>query len=150
MLRGHFREAATEAAAAAKDARRLGAVALETAGCNTEGFARAALGDIEEGARLLRAARDLAAREGPPADHARAVVNLSEMLDLSGRTEDALAEVRAALPARPRARRAVGLRRLPRAAAGEPAAAPRPHRRGRSRAARTASRGTQSARRRCS
>ena len=98
MLRGHFREAAVEAAAAAKDARRLGAVALETAGCNTEGFARAALGETEEGARLLREARDLAAREGPPAGHARAVVNLSEMLDLSGRTEDAVAEVRAALP----------------------------------------------------
>ncbi len=98
MLRGHFREAAVEAAAAAKDARRLGAVALETAGCNTEGFARAALGETEEGARLLREARDLAAREGPPAGHARAVVNLSEVLDLSGHTEDAVAEVRAALP----------------------------------------------------
>ena len=98
MLRGHFREAAAEAAAAAKDARRLGAVVLETAGCNTEGFSRAALGDTEEGARLLREARDLAAREGAPGGHVRAVINLSEMLDLSGRTEEALAEVRAALP----------------------------------------------------
>jgi len=98
MLRGHFREAAAEAAAAANDARRLGAVTLETGGCNTEGFSRAALGETEEGARLLRAARDLAAAKGSPADHVHAVVNLSEMLDLSGRTEEALAEVRAALP----------------------------------------------------
>ena len=67
MLRGHFREAAAEAAAAAKDARRLGAVTLETGGCNTEGFARAALGDTDEGARLLREARDLAGRKGSPA-----------------------------------------------------------------------------------
>jgi DNA-binding CsgD family transcriptional regulator len=65
---------------------------------NTEGFARAALGDVEEGARLLRAAVDLASREGAPADHVRAVINLSEMLDLSGRTEEALAVVRATLP----------------------------------------------------
>ncbi len=98
MLRGHFREAAIEAAATAKEARRLGAVDLEMAAANTEGFARGALGDTEEGARLLGLARELALRSGSPAGHVRAVVNLSEMLDLSGRTADALAEVQSTLP----------------------------------------------------
>jgi len=99
MLRGHFREAAAEAATAVAQARRLGVVDLEGSAVNTEGFSRAAIGDVDEGARLLRLARDLAARGGSPADQVRAVINLAEMLDLAGRTEDALAEVRALLPA---------------------------------------------------
>ena len=98
MLRGHLREAVAEAATVATDARRLGAATLEAGAMTTEGFARAALGDVEEGARLLHAAVDLASRAGTPSDHVRAVINLSEMLDLSGRTEEALAIVRATLP----------------------------------------------------
>jgi hypothetical protein len=98
MLRGHLREAAAEAATVAADARRLGAPTLEAGAMNSEGFSRAALGDVEEGARLLHAAVDLASRDGTPADHVRAVINLSEMLDLSGRTDEALAIVRATLP----------------------------------------------------
>ena len=98
MLRGHFREAAIEAAAAAGEARRLGASDLEAGASNSEGFSRGALGDVEEGVRLLRRARELALESGSQADHVRAVINLSEMLDLSGRTEEALAEVRATLP----------------------------------------------------
>jgi DNA-binding CsgD family transcriptional regulator len=98
MLRGHLREAAAEAATAVRDARRLGAPRVEAGAMNIEGFARSALGDLDEGGRLLRAAVDLASREGAPNDHVRAVVNLSEMLDLSGRTEEALAVVRATLP----------------------------------------------------
>ncbi|HET8757796.1 MAG TPA: AAA family ATPase, partial [Solirubrobacteraceae bacterium] len=98
MLRGHMREAIAEASLAARDARRLGAAAVEAGAMNTEGFARAALGDLEEGARLLRAALDRAGRFGTPADQSRAVINLSEMLDLSGRTDEALAVIRAALP----------------------------------------------------
>ncbi|HEY6691914.1 MAG TPA: AAA family ATPase [Solirubrobacteraceae bacterium] len=98
MLRGHLREAVTEASAAARDARRLGAAKVEVGAMNTEGYARAALGDVAAGARLLRAAVDLASRDGSPADHVRAVINLSEVLDCSGRTEEALAVVRATLP----------------------------------------------------
>jgi DNA-binding CsgD family transcriptional regulator len=98
MLRGHLREAAAEAAVAARDARRLGASKVEAGAMNTEGYSRAALGDVAEGARLLRAAVDLASREGSPADHVRAVINLSEVLDSTGRTEEALAVVRATLP----------------------------------------------------
>jgi DNA-binding CsgD family transcriptional regulator len=98
MLRGHLREAVTEAAAAVKQAHRLGAGRVEAGAMNTEGYSRAALGDLEEGGRLLRASVDLASRESTPSDHVRCVVNLSEMLDLSGRTEEALAVVRATLP----------------------------------------------------
>jgi ATP/maltotriose-dependent transcriptional regulator MalT len=98
MLRGHLREAITEATLAARDARRLGAATVEAGAMNTEGIARAALGDLDEGGRLLRAALDLAGKFGTPADQSRAVINLSEMLDLSGRTDEALAVVRAALP----------------------------------------------------
>ncbi len=98
MLRGHFREAAIEARETAKEARRLGDVDLETNATNTEGFSRGALGDSDEGARLLRHALDLAVRNGSPGDQVRAVINLTELLDLSGRSEEALAEVRAMLP----------------------------------------------------
>ena len=98
MLRGHFREAAVEAAATAAEARRLGALDLEAGAVNTEGISRGGLGDVEEGARLLRRARDIALEIGSPAAHSRAVANLAELLDLSGRTEEALAEVQAALP----------------------------------------------------
>jgi ATP/maltotriose-dependent transcriptional regulator MalT len=98
MLRGRSRESIPEAAAAARDARRLGAAIVESGAMSTEGIARAGLGEVEEGARLLRAAVELASREGSPAEHQRAVINLSEMLDLSGRTDEALAVVRATLP----------------------------------------------------
>jgi DNA-binding CsgD family transcriptional regulator len=98
MLRGHMREAIAEASLAARDARRLGETTVQAGAMNTEGFSRAALGDLEEGGRLLRAALDLAGQFGTPADQQRAVINLSEMLDLSGRTDEALAVVRAALP----------------------------------------------------
>jgi predicted ATPase/DNA-binding CsgD family transcriptional regulator len=98
MLRGHFREAAAEAAATAAEARRLGALDLEAGAVNTEGISRGALGQVEAGAQLLRHARDLALELGSPAEQVRAVANLAELLDLSGRTEEALAEVRAALP----------------------------------------------------
>jgi DNA-binding CsgD family transcriptional regulator len=99
MLRGHLREAIAEASRAARDARRHGARTVEAGAMNTEGISRAALGDLEEGARLLHASLDLAGEFGTPADQHRAVINLSEMLDLSGRTAEALAVVRAALPA---------------------------------------------------
>ena len=98
MLRGHFREAAAEAAATLAEARRLGALDLEAGAANTEGISRGGLGEVDEGARLLRRARDLAIESGWPAEHVRAVSNLAELLDLSGRTEEAVAEVQAALP----------------------------------------------------
>ena len=98
MLRGRFREAAAEAAEVAADARRLGALDLEAGAVNTQGISLGALGHVEDGAELLRRARDVAIEIGSPAEQVRAVANLAELLDLSGRTEEALAEVQAALP----------------------------------------------------
>jgi ATP/maltotriose-dependent transcriptional regulator MalT len=97
MLRGHFREAALEADATAAEARRLGALDLEAGAANTAGISLGALGDVEEGARLLRRARDLALEIDSPAELSRAAANLSELLDLAGRTDEALAEVQATL-----------------------------------------------------
>jgi ATP/maltotriose-dependent transcriptional regulator MalT len=97
MLRGHFHDAALEAHETAMEARRLGALDLEAGAANTEGISRGALGDVEEGARLLRRARDLALEIDSPAELSRAAANLSELLDLAGRTEEALAEVESSL-----------------------------------------------------
>jgi DNA-binding CsgD family transcriptional regulator len=97
MLRGHFREAALEAHETAEEARRQGALDLEAGAVNTEGISLGALGHVEDGARLLRRARDLALEIDSPAELSRAAANLSELLDLAGRTEEALAEVRASL-----------------------------------------------------
>ena len=97
MLRGHFREAVLEARATAAEARRLGALDLEAGAANTEGISLGAFGDVEEGARLLRRARDLALEIDSPSELSRAAANLSELLDLAGRTDEALAEVEASL-----------------------------------------------------
>ncbi len=97
MLRGHFHDAALEAHETAVEARKLGALDLEAGAVNTEGISRGALGNVEEGARLLRRARDLALEIDSPAELSRAAANLSELLDLAGRTEEALAEVQASL-----------------------------------------------------
>jgi DNA-binding CsgD family transcriptional regulator len=78
-------------------ARELGARDIESRALNTQGLSVAALGDVETGLDMLRRAHRLAA-DGPPADFTRAVVNLAEVLDRVGRTEEALAEVEAAIP----------------------------------------------------
>ena len=97
MLRGRFAAAAELAARAAGAAAEHEDPALESRAVNIEGICRAGLGELDEGLRLLRRARELAAAHGSPADHVRAVINLSETLDLSGHTEEALGEVRAML-----------------------------------------------------
>ena len=95
LQRGYVREAAAEAHAAVESAERLGDDLLATRAGITRGYLLAALGHVAEGERLLRAARD---RAPQPQQRARAVVNLSEVLDLDGRTEAALAEVQAEYP----------------------------------------------------
>jgi DNA-binding CsgD family transcriptional regulator/tetratricopeptide (TPR) repeat protein len=97
MLHGRFSESVAPAAEAAAAARELGARDLESRAINTQGLSVAALGDVEAGLGMLRRARELA-EPGPPADFTRAVVNLSEVLDRTGRTAEALAEIRAAIP----------------------------------------------------
>jgi ATP/maltotriose-dependent transcriptional regulator MalT len=94
MLGGRYSEGEALANEAATTARALGLAELESGALSTAGFARASLGDVEAGLDQLRRARDLGIA-GPPSVHARAVINLSEVLDVSGRITEALAEVRA-------------------------------------------------------
>jgi ATP/maltotriose-dependent transcriptional regulator MalT len=96
MLQGRYTEAEALATEAAATARELGVPDLESRSLNTAGMSHAALTDVDEGIALLRRALELAAG-APPADYTRAVINLSEVLDLAGRTGEALDEVRAAM-----------------------------------------------------
>jgi DNA-binding CsgD family transcriptional regulator/tetratricopeptide (TPR) repeat protein len=97
MLRGRYTEAVAPAAEAAEAARELRVRDLESRALNTQGFSLAALGDVDTGLEMLQRALTLAA-DAPPADYTRAVVNLSEILDRVGRTEEALALIQAAIP----------------------------------------------------
>jgi ATP/maltotriose-dependent transcriptional regulator MalT len=97
MLRGRYSEALEGGSAALAMAERLGDAATEVRGLNTVGLSRAALGDVDEGIALLRRSRDMAAASGRQVEWVQGVTNLSEMLDHAGRTEEALAEVRAGM-----------------------------------------------------
>jgi DNA-binding CsgD family transcriptional regulator len=94
MLRGRYSDAdalASQAASAGRDHRDL---ELQVRATTTLGLTRAAMGHTDEGLELLRWARDSA--KGP-ADVSRAVIDLSAVLDLSGRSREALQETRALL-----------------------------------------------------
>ena len=99
MLRGRYSEALAGGSAALAMGERLGDRATEIRGLNTVGTSRAALGDVEEGLELLRRSRDMAKAAGRQVEWVQAITNLTEMLDHAGRTEEALAETRAAMEA---------------------------------------------------
>jgi ATP/maltotriose-dependent transcriptional regulator MalT len=92
-LRGRPSEAAEGAGEALAMAERLGERPVQGDALNTLGLSRAALGSVEEGIALLRRSRDMLEASGSPDLYVHAVINLSEVLDLSGRTEEALAAV---------------------------------------------------------
>jgi DNA-binding CsgD family transcriptional regulator/tetratricopeptide (TPR) repeat protein len=94
MLLGDYEQTLATVERALEAARAVGAEDIEVRALNTLGFTRAMLGDEEGGIASLRAAH---ARAASPADRSRAAINLSEALDLSGHTEEALALVRAEL-----------------------------------------------------
>jgi DNA-binding CsgD family transcriptional regulator len=94
MLRGRFEQADALAAEAAELARKHGDADVQSRAAITLGMTRGALHGADDGLALLREARDTARG---PADLNRAVINLTEVLDLSGRSDEALAEVRALL-----------------------------------------------------
>jgi ATP/maltotriose-dependent transcriptional regulator MalT len=94
MVRGRYRAAEALAARAAEIARVHRAHEIEANATITLGFTRAALGDLDGGIELLRRAHEWA-RE--PADVNRAVIDLAEVLDLGGRSTEALDVVRAEL-----------------------------------------------------
>ena len=97
MLRGRFEEGAAGGEEALAMAERCGEPTVQVRALNTVGLSRAALGDAETGIAMLRRSRDLAVESGRNADHVQAVTNLSEVLDLTGRTREGLAEVEAAM-----------------------------------------------------
>ena len=153
MLRGHMREAVDRGGgrrprgAPARRRRRVEAGADEHRGLRARRARRPRGGRAGCSARRV----DLASREGTPSDHVRAVINLSEMLDLSGRTDEALAVVRADAAGGPRGTpsRSSYDTFLEIQYANELLRA-RPHRGGGRRAARPHPRRPRSGRRRCS
>ena len=97
MLRGRFEEGAAGGEEALAMAERCDDSSVQVRALNTVGLSRAALGDAEAGIAMLRRSRDLAAESGRNADYVQAITNLSEVLDLTGRTRDGLAEVEAGM-----------------------------------------------------
>ncbi len=97
MLMGRYREAAERGEEAVQLARETDTPRAEASAMNTVGVALAALGDVEAGARTLRAAEHIGRTQGKVGDVARAAVNLSDILHLAGRTDEALVVVDAAL-----------------------------------------------------
>ena len=94
MLRGRLEEADAMASEAAEQARAHRDADVESRAMITLGMTGGALRGADEGLKLLREARD---RAHGPADENRAVINLTEVLDLSGNSQEALEEVRALL-----------------------------------------------------
>src|SRR5215210_1222155 len=99
MLRGRFQEGVARGLEALDMAERCYDPMIQVRALNTAGLSRAALGDWDEGLAMLRRSRDLAAASEMAAEHAQAITNLSEVLDITGRTEEALAEVKAGMQA---------------------------------------------------
>ncbi len=97
MLLGDFRPAVAMTERAIADAEATGSEITAARALMTLGFARAGLGDEVEGVEILRRAHDRTMAIGSPSDRSRAAINLSELLDLSGHTAEALAVVRAEL-----------------------------------------------------
>src|SRR3954471_21611040 len=97
MLSGRYRRAAELAEAALADARSFGQRALESRALNTLGMSRVQLGELDEGLAQLREAVELADWVGQPDVSVRAAINLSDILDLGGHTEEALSVVRRAM-----------------------------------------------------
>jgi DNA-binding NarL/FixJ family response regulator/tetratricopeptide (TPR) repeat protein len=97
MLAGRFRRSVELAEEALADARRFGLRALESRALNTLGMSRVQLGQVEGGLAQLHEAVEVADWVGQPDVSARAAINLSDILDLAGQTEEALSVVRRAL-----------------------------------------------------
>ena len=97
MLLGDYHPAVAMTERAIADAEATGSEITAARALMTLGFARAGLGDEVEGVEILRRAHDRTLAIGSPGDRSRAAINLSELLDLSGHTAEALAVVRAEL-----------------------------------------------------
>jgi len=90
MLVGDYTRTFATVTQAIEEARAAGAELTEVRALVTLGYTRAGLGDVAEGIATMREAYARASAVALPADRSRAAVNLSELLDLAGRTEEGL------------------------------------------------------------
>jgi DNA-binding CsgD family transcriptional regulator/tetratricopeptide (TPR) repeat protein len=102
FLRGRFRESIRDGEPALRTAVEAGDTVAETELLNTLGMARAALGDVDIGVDLLRRAQQVARDIEDFDSLATAYSNLADMLNVAGRTAEALEVAREGLAATPR------------------------------------------------
>jgi DNA-binding CsgD family transcriptional regulator/tetratricopeptide (TPR) repeat protein len=102
VLRGHFREAVTEGDEALAAAVDAGEATIEAEVLNTLGMARISSGEVDEGVRCLRRALELSRADDDLDGAAYAYANLADMLNLVGRTGEALKIALEGLEATPR------------------------------------------------
>ena len=102
FLRGRFRQAAADGEVALAAAVQAGDEFAETELLNTLGMAKVALGQVDEGVALLKRAISLARSTEDFDSLATAYSNLADMLNVAGRTEDALQVALDGMAATPR------------------------------------------------
>jgi DNA-binding CsgD family transcriptional regulator/tetratricopeptide (TPR) repeat protein len=90
-LRGRYREAFTEGKDALATARAAGDRGSESEVLNTLGMSQIALGDIDDGVADLRRAIEIAREDDDIDELLTAYSNLADLLNVAGRTLDALA-----------------------------------------------------------
>jgi ATP/maltotriose-dependent transcriptional regulator MalT len=101
-LRGKFRDAIPDAAAALAAAVDAGDRHAEGEVLNTLGMAHISLGDVEAGVAMLERAIEIAREDDDLDNLGTAYTNLADMLHISGRTAEALSVAREGLAAIPR------------------------------------------------
>jgi DNA-binding CsgD family transcriptional regulator/nucleoside-triphosphatase THEP1 len=102
FLRGRFRDAVSDGDAALAAAVEVGDRHAEGEVLNTLGMAHVSLGSVDHGVALLRQAIEIAREEDHLDSLGYAYSNLADMLNLAGRTDEALETARAGLDAVPR------------------------------------------------
>ena len=106
-LRGRFRDAITDGEDALAAAIAAGDKETEGEVLNTLGMARIALGQVEEGVASLRRSIEVAKADDDPDSASYAYANLADLLNLRGRTVEALETAKeglAQIPSRMRGR----------------------------------------------
>jgi DNA-binding CsgD family transcriptional regulator/tetratricopeptide (TPR) repeat protein len=101
FLRGRFREAIANGNQALELAVQSNDADAESEVLNTLGMAGIALGDVDEGVACLHRALELARASGDQDGAAYVYANLADMLNIAGRTADALATAQEGLAAIP-------------------------------------------------
>jgi DNA-binding NarL/FixJ family response regulator/tetratricopeptide (TPR) repeat protein len=102
FLRGRFREAVKDGEEALSTAVAAGATFAETEVLNTLGMAAIALGQVDEGVGCLRRAQEIARANDDLDELGNAYGNLADLLNLRGRTVEALEIAKEGLAAIPR------------------------------------------------